>query len=532
MKLPPHLIEIQNSTSFTAKEILDFQKKFINLCEPNSKKLKMEPFVKFMRMLGVKSNATLVGRMFNLMDSDVIGSISFSEFMKYFDILLNGDQEQKAELIFLIIAIGNEHNIGRASSKMFFKHNDLYQLLKIMRESEMKNLGESPDREDMEALKIISDNMMAMLNVKKGEKVTLDLFREAIKTNLNVLNQFQMIGEGLESLMSYQGENKYTRTVRALRLVRERYESVLGSFEDMNLGYEKTGIGTLIAQGIMLKHMSRRRSQRFPTKTFMDKFAKNIKKKSKFAKENEKNNKPVRLDLKPQNLKEVVKDTNTINLQSNTISPEFRPKRPNLNFSPLPESGDIRFSDINSIKKKDDDDSDPNISSEIKVDEYFKDETNIEFSQIDGIDKKNLKKANKVKFKNDEIMTLEDVRRMVNEIEEGVYAPKNQIIKLYNDEKEWKKLEEKNSNYGYNKKMPTFKKISRVPNPDSKIFEDFEKMLNNGIKRTKHKCNCGGNISTSNSRNNEEQEDSERFIEKVLKSKEYLNRKLNFLLIL
>lgn len=522
MKLPPHLQEIQNSTSFTAKEILNFQKKFINLCEQGSNKLKMEPFVKFMRMLGVKSNATLVGRIFNLMDADVAGEISFSEFMKYFDILLNGDQEQKAELIFLIIAIGNEQNIGRASSKMFFKHNDLYQLLKIMRESEMKSLGESPDREDLEALKAISYNMMSMLRVKRGERVTLDLFREAIKTDLNVLSQFQMIGEGLESLMSYQGENKYTRTVRALRLVRERFDNVIDTFADLNFGYGKYGIGNLIAKGFLMKANKKRRSQRFTTKTFMDKFSKNLKK-SKFAKSK---NLPTRKSLKEKGsrgrLMEREKE-NTINLQSLSNSPELRPKRISNNFSPTNQfekfeanNENFKLSEVGTIHNLELSHQD---SSCVGVDHYFKDEANIEFSQSDGIGKEKMKeRMNVTKFKNDDIMTLEEVRRMVNEIEEGVYAPKNQIIKLYNDEAEMIKIKEQKSENGYNKKMPTFKKVKRVPNPNSNIFKNFEKFLGN---------NCQNNISTSHSRNSNDEESQRKFLEKVKMSEEYLSSKNN-----
>jgi Ca2+-binding EF-hand superfamily protein len=88
MKLPPHLQEIKDKTQFSAKEIIDFQKKFRKICTKRETELNMKGFMKFMRMMGVKSNATLVSRIFTLMDTDSSGSISFGEFMKYFNVLL------------------------------------------------------------------------------------------------------------------------------------------------------------------------------------------------------------------------------------------------------------------------------------------------------------------------------------------------------------------------------------------------------------------------------------------------------------
>jgi Ca2+-binding EF-hand superfamily protein len=140
MKLPPHLQEIKNNTKFSAKEIMDFQKKFRKICSSGETELNMKEFVKFMRMMGVKSNATLVSRIFTLMDVDGSGSISFGEFMKYFNVLLQGSIEQKAEFCFFIIAVGNELNLSLSKQEKFFTRNDLFQLLKIISESQKKHM--------------------------------------------------------------------------------------------------------------------------------------------------------------------------------------------------------------------------------------------------------------------------------------------------------------------------------------------------------------------------------------------------------
>lgn len=100
----------------------------------------MKEFVKFMTMMGVKSNATLVSRIFNLMDVDNSGSISFAEFMKYFNVLLQGSIDQKSEFCFLIIAVGNPRNATLEKEKKFFTKHDLFQLLRIISESQKKSI--------------------------------------------------------------------------------------------------------------------------------------------------------------------------------------------------------------------------------------------------------------------------------------------------------------------------------------------------------------------------------------------------------
>lgn len=251
MKLPPHLQTIKNSTNFTAKEILDFQKKFRKICSRGETELNMKEFVKFMRMMGVKSNATLVSRIFTLMDADGSGSISFGEFMKYFDVLLKGTIESKAEFCFFIIAVGNERNMSLTKDKKFFTRDDLFQLLKIITESQKKHMSMKLAEEDMQGIEHLVSNMMSLLGVESEEEhVTLEKFKKAIGTDENVLGAFQMIGNDLQKLMNYQGDNQFTKVVKALKFVQEQFDRVTKSMDSVDCGMTKISIGNFLSNAM------------------------------------------------------------------------------------------------------------------------------------------------------------------------------------------------------------------------------------------------------------------------------------------
>jgi len=516
MKLPPHLEEIRDSTNFSSKEILDFQKKFLKLCQKGSTELSMNSFVKFMRMMGVKSNATLISRIFNVMDADLSGSISFGEFMKYFDVLLRGNNDQKAEFSFMIIAVGNSKNIGKISNKMTFNHNDLYQLLKIMRESETKSIGETLDKEDIQTLKNLAGNMMGMLKVKKNQDVTLKMFKEAISSDENVLANFQKLGNGLESLMSYQGENKYTRTVRALRLVREKFEVILTDIGAIELGFTQYGIGQLIVGGLG-NRSTKRKTSKTKGKTFMDGFNNTLKvtRLSKFAHISSRGSMGSgQLLNRGVNLLKDMPDNGTVGTNKDTLnlisvgrsSPED-PKVSKRTYSPEKSgSKKLRMSGIGKLDES-------NNQSMAMADFFEEDESNIKFDKKDGIDKTNFKKLNILNFKNDSVVDFEGIRRMVNEIEEGVYAPKNQKIQLYNASSENTPIQSKKAVKIDWKQMPTFRKVRRVPKPNSTIFEDFENFL--GSRKN------NDNDTTGNSDEKLDEKKEETLVKKILESEEY-----------
>lgn len=79
---------------------------------------------------------------------------------------------------------------------------------------------------------------------------------------------------------------------------------------------------------------------------------------------------------------------------------------------------------------------------------------------------------------------IEDIRKMVEEIEAGVYISKRDNIEVYNDSSEGSSAREngeritaRNRRRHIDDQMPTYTKIEAIPSPDMKMFEDFEKFL-------------------------------------------------------
>lgn len=122
----------------------------------------------------------------------------------------------------------------------------------------------------------------------------------------------------------------------------------------------------------------------------------------------------------------------------------------------------------------------------------LKDDPNIVFSNQEGEVWKRVSKLRrfppKFKFRSYSNANLEDIRRMVNEIEEGVYINRNEKIQQFNATPKKSHLGtssilKKSDSFKSHKlgkvvevrkMMPKFTKVERVPNPDSKIFEKFE----------------------------------------------------------
>ena len=600
MQLPPHLEEIKKNTSFSEKEILDFQKKFLKICKKDQSELGMEQFIRFMRMMGVRSNASLVTRIFHIMDIDQNQAISFSEFMRYFDILLQGDIKQKTEFCFLMIAIGKSGNMDKPIEKKTFGKQELMDLLNQMKESELKNIGEDLTSEDLEELESMCDDLMRMLGVEPHEHVSIQTFRKAIKDDQNVLDVFQLLGNGLQDLMNYQGENKYTRTVRALRLVLDQFNDSLRAVDQVTIRNNLKRLSQKHLKRVNVPHRRRRRVSTVDAlfKVIGNRRPSELKSPTKFfrMKVGRKEERALSDAPKKKRLSECVSGTDqqliklmstmpkksnfshlkdsiggngkrmsgfgaqeksfTSSSSSSSSSVESRLSKSRVSgdeqrginssassgidqrelvkksiFGPgkgkVGGSGGEKIQPFRSkispihgnrvqlkldektknkmnggerqlekeskaTKGKSKESSKKAIGGDVgpvgdneafggsSVIDMFKDEANIDIAPKDGIDENLLKSNNYAKFKKDSCRNLDDVRQMINEIEEGVYHPKDKeiISSYYNNDRRGLAKKPGFKIFGKRaKKMPTFQKVSRVPNPGSQIFKDFENML-------------------------------------------------------
>jgi len=218
-EVPSHIASIQSSTKFSMKEILDFRSKFLKLCSPGTSELNMKNFVTFMRMMGVKSSKNLIKRLYKVIDIDGNQTISFSEFMLYFNILLHGQNVEKAEITFRTIAAGNEDNCNRRLEEVAVNISDLKQMIKTMKEDEHED-----QENDQDQIHQMASRIFEQFNVDLDQVLTLKYFRIKIREDESALETFLLMGNGLKSLMAHQGENKYSQIVRVLHMLSSRYK--------------------------------------------------------------------------------------------------------------------------------------------------------------------------------------------------------------------------------------------------------------------------------------------------------------------
>jgi hypothetical protein len=68
---------------------------------------------------------------------------------------------------------------------------------------------------------------MTMLGVGIREKVYMKNFRESMEKNSELLDLFELLTDGVRDLIAYSGENKYTRVVRVLNAVQDKFNIIL-----------------------------------------------------------------------------------------------------------------------------------------------------------------------------------------------------------------------------------------------------------------------------------------------------------------
>lgn len=141
-QLPKSLEAIRLATKFTPEEILDFHKKFNKMAHKEKGTIGVREFKVFMKMMCINSPNALVEKIFEVADQDKDGDLSFSEFMKYFNVVMRGDDKEKADFCFLLICRENKQNAGKRISRKFFRLEDLYHLLLAVKQADTNKHGE------------------------------------------------------------------------------------------------------------------------------------------------------------------------------------------------------------------------------------------------------------------------------------------------------------------------------------------------------------------------------------------------------
>jgi len=98
------LYSLKEKYRFNENELIEFKQRFTYLANAQDK-LDKETFRENMGLLGLDSGSFLADRIFAVLDADKDGHIKLDEYLKYFDILIHGSQDEKYDLTFRMIDI-------------------------------------------------------------------------------------------------------------------------------------------------------------------------------------------------------------------------------------------------------------------------------------------------------------------------------------------------------------------------------------------------------------------------------------------
>ena len=109
---------------------------------------------------------------------------------------------------------------------MFFTEEDLVSMISLLKnEHEGNDFGYGELEE--ESIQKIAKKMIESLGIRE-KKIFYRAFLEVVKSNEEILEIYQIMGNGLKALLAYQGENIYSKTVKVV----EGFEKEFGNFKN------------------------------------------------------------------------------------------------------------------------------------------------------------------------------------------------------------------------------------------------------------------------------------------------------------
>ena len=491
---------------------------FMQLCKKSENRMRLKEFQKCMRMMCVKSNRYLVERIFSLIDVDRDQHLSFKEFMNYFNTLLKGDVNEKAELCFLLIAAGSEDNYEKSKDEKVFTWINLLELLILVQFTQEKS---KLDNEGISSLQEFAKSIWKMLDAKEGEEITLKKFKMATEKNNELLDIFEMMADGLRDLMNNRGENKYLKLVRVLNKLKDHLGPVLDwmkAFSELEQMGSKSKYSNLT-------NITRRRKR--IKSSILDNFQ------NKFKHLNSLSQKQA--DLQRLNtssgVQKLSQPTPRAQNQSSSINNfEFNKSRnqgqngflqspakqgknyqfPNSSILPEQNSSPRRVTyDARQLKKstqkltQESCQSSESHTIPIEKSPKYKSISNVTIEENEKkpiYNKIPITEKTNFLHKNSSVENLEEAKMMIKNIENGEYLDQEEdpyskkiaiLVKSGHDNviKSTRFFgdQEENNSYKNNillqcKKIPKYKKVKPVPEPEDKLMTEFESYLEIKIK--------------------------------------------------
>jgi len=141
-----------------------------------------------MGLLGLDTGSFLADRIFSVLDADKDGHIQLDEYLKYFDILIYGSQDEKYDLTFRMIDI---------SGKGYFTFDEFKDMIMSMLYTWNSLTGSHYNITQNQKLDIFLDAVFNKFDVEESGKVTVGNFKDVVSVEPQLLEIFDYFNQGI-----------------------------------------------------------------------------------------------------------------------------------------------------------------------------------------------------------------------------------------------------------------------------------------------------------------------------------------------
>jgi len=181
------LYSLKEKYRFNEGELIEFKQRFTYLANAQDK-LDKETFRENMGLLGLDSGSFLADRIFAVLDADKDGHIKLDEYLKYFDILIHGSQDEKYDLTYRMIDI---------SGNGYFTFDEFKDMIMSMLYTWNSLTGSHYNITQNQKLDIFLDAVYNKFDVDQTGKVTNGNFKSVVSVEPQLLEIFDYFNQGI-----------------------------------------------------------------------------------------------------------------------------------------------------------------------------------------------------------------------------------------------------------------------------------------------------------------------------------------------